>query len=129
MSSTVYPRSVGSQARARPTDRLHPMTKTIPFDYVFQFTLKGERDNGCRMWWRSAWKASSSPCRWVTALCWMSKSGLARFQPVIDQRTIRNPRYSCLSFLQRIRQTRIPLILSSWLVLLTPKSPYYCYLV
>jgi hypothetical protein len=45
MSSTVYPNQVGYQALGQAQRPLPPTTKTIPFDYAFQFTLKGERDN------------------------------------------------------------------------------------
>ncbi len=45
MSSTVYPNAVGYQALGQARRPLPPTTKTIPFDYAFQFLLKGERDN------------------------------------------------------------------------------------
>ena len=45
MNSTMYPNQVGYQALGQARRPLPPTTKTIPFDYVFQFPLKGERDN------------------------------------------------------------------------------------
>jgi hypothetical protein len=41
----MYPNQVGYQALGQARRPLPPTTKTIPFDYVFQFPLKGERDN------------------------------------------------------------------------------------
>ena len=45
MRSLVYPNAVADHALGQARQPLPTTTKTIPFDYVFQFTLKGERDN------------------------------------------------------------------------------------
>src|SRR6266850_5291303 len=45
MSSTMYPNQVGYQALGQARRPPPPTTKTIPFDYVFQFPLTGERNN------------------------------------------------------------------------------------
>ena len=45
MSNTAYPGSVGYQPLGQARRPFPPMTKTIPFDYAFQFPLRGVHDN------------------------------------------------------------------------------------
>jgi hypothetical protein len=45
MRSLVYPHAGADHALGQARQPLLATTKTIPFDYVFQFTLRGEREN------------------------------------------------------------------------------------
>jgi hypothetical protein len=45
MRSLAYPNAVADHALGQARQPLPATTKTIPFDYAFQFTLNGERDN------------------------------------------------------------------------------------
>jgi hypothetical protein len=87
MSSAVYPNPVGYQALGQARRPLPPTTKTIPFDYVFQFPLKGERDNRVQDVVEISMEGVFVALSLGYSVALDEQTRRRTFQPVIDQRT------------------------------------------
>jgi hypothetical protein len=87
MSSTVYPNPVGYQALGQARRPLPPTTKTIPFDYVFQFPLKGVRDNRVQDVVEISMEGVFVALSLGYSLVLDEQRRPGTFKPVIDQRT------------------------------------------
>src|SRR5262245_7531678 len=87
MSSTVYPSPVGYQALGQARRPLPPTTKTIPFDYVFQFPLKGERDNRVQDVVEISMEGVFVALSLGYSVVLDEQKQPRTFRPVIDQRT------------------------------------------
>jgi hypothetical protein len=87
----MYPNPVSYQAPGQARRPPLPTTKTIPFDYAFQFPLKGERDNRVQ----DVVEISMEGVFVALSLGYsvvLDEQKLPRtFQPVIDQRTTPQP--------------------------------------
>ena len=87
MSSTGYPNPVSYQAPSQARRPLPPPTKTIPFDYVFQFSLKGERDNRVQDVVEISMEGVFVALSLGYSVVLDEQRRPRTFQPVIDQRT------------------------------------------
>ncbi len=87
MSSVMYPKTVSYQTpRPAPRPPL-PQTKTIPFDYVFQFSLKGERNNQVQDVVQISMEGVFVALSVGYSVALDEQTQSRTFQPVIDQRT------------------------------------------
>jgi hypothetical protein len=87
MSSTMYPNQVGYQALGQARRPPLPTTKTIPFDYAFQFPLKGERDNRVQDVVEISMEGVFVALSLGYSVVLDEQRQPRTFQPVIDQRT------------------------------------------
>lgn len=87
MSSTVYPNQVGYQAPGQARRPLPPTTKMIPFDYTFQFPLKGERDNRVQDVVAISMEGVFVALSLGYSVALDEQARPRTFQPVIDHRT------------------------------------------
>src|SRR5262245_50150637 len=87
MSSTMYPNPVGYQTLGQARRSLPPTTKTIPFDYAFQFPLKGERDNRVQDVVEISMEGVFVALSLGYSVVLDEQKRPRTFQPVIDQRT------------------------------------------
>jgi hypothetical protein len=83
----MYPSPVRYQAPGQARRPPLPTTKTIPFDYVFQFPLKGERDNRVQDVVEISMEGVFVALSVGYSLVLDERSTARTFQPVIDQRT------------------------------------------
>jgi hypothetical protein len=87
----MYPKTVNYQApRQAPRPPL-PTTKTIPFDYAFQFPLKGERDNRVQDVVEISMEGVFVALSLGYSVVLDEKTRPRTFQPVLDQRTTPQP--------------------------------------
>ena len=87
MSRAMYPHQVGYQALGQERQPLPPTTKTIPFDYVFQFPLQGERDNRVQDVVEISMEGVFVALSLGYSVVLDEQRRPRTFQPVIDQRT------------------------------------------
>src|SRR5262249_36182593 len=87
MSSTMYPNPVGYQALSQARRPPLPTTKTIPFDYAFQFPLKGQRDNRVQDVVEISVEGVFVALSLGYSVVLDEQKRPRTFQPVIDQRT------------------------------------------
>src|SRR5262245_51131670 len=87
MSSPVYPNPVGYQALGQARRPLPATTKTIPFDYVFQFTLTGTRNNRVQDVVEISMEGVFVALSLGYSVVLDEQKQPRAFQPVIDQRT------------------------------------------
>lgn len=87
MSSTAYPSPVGYQAASQARRPPLPTTKTIPFDYVFQFSLKGERNNRVQDVVEISMEGVFVALSLGYSVALDEQTRPRTFQPVTDQRT------------------------------------------
>ena len=83
----MYPNQVGYQALGQARRPLLPTTKTIPFDYAFQFPLKGERDNRVQDVVEISMEGVFVALSLGYSVVLDEQKRPRTFQPVIDQRT------------------------------------------
>lgn len=87
MSSTMYPNPVSHQVPGQARRPLQPTTKTIPFDYAFQFSLKGERNNRVQDVVEISMEGVFVALSLGYSVVLDEQKQPRTFQPVIDQRT------------------------------------------
>jgi hypothetical protein len=83
----MYPNQVGYQALGQARRPPLPTTKTIPFDYTFQFPLKGERDNRVQDVVEISMEGVFVALSLGYSVVLDEQKRPRTFQPVIDQRT------------------------------------------
>lgn len=83
----MYPNQVGYQALGQARRPLPPTTKTIPFDYAFQFPLEGERGNRVQDVVEISMEGVFVALSLGYSVVLDEQKRPRTFQPVIDQRT------------------------------------------